>query len=693
MQKIIEKILAQKLEYQYEIESIDECLRIKEKIQDIVYPSFHKNLPILKVSELLKIYFYLYIPFEKWFLVSEIMNDLVPYIDDKPEVAWFELFYGVEQLDKETLDNYVFGIKDFLKESKVESLIPVDVDSFIKDHLQNETDSYDLNIVLAVLVKNNFLNIFESLHDFKNRKTTIDGIERLFSFLILFSIIFEDLKEGYLVFKGFLGVLANYNSCIDQFNLMCRQNKIKVSRLNHKENKLIVTCNVNDPKITQMSKDFNEYQEMWSKIESAYNLVVMCQENERLFSTRRKELYAQISYLKDIVCELSKTEDFYPLSSSITKLENKNLQKQILLKIQEINLASENRWRREFRKYKKNDFEQLRLLLNQYHCHPENLSDSEKQKMTSICSLEKIKEMIEVLENSAFDWKPFYFQILTTTSINRIVKIDYYLKRKYMNAKVLNEHIEYFDIHSSIFDQFERNLRLLEGKDILVKDVSKKTFSIFLEESNQLEKRLDLHESYQTSFQNNSMNNYDYLLDDQSFDIYDELIELGFLDYTRKKPYLLTKQNKSVGRRIQLMREIGYDVEGEIPNSCFMDDIFSISDLEKYFEDDYVFVSDDILEKHSRLEISPNTLSMSIIRNIDSKYLISDSLYLISGIPVSRNRFLRNFEVFKDNESLSTGEKVLRAFIYTPYSGYTKEEIDILKNELITNKCKMIGVK
>lgn len=692
MQKIIEKILAQKSEYQYEIESIDECTRIKEKIQNIVYPSFHKDLPILKVSELLKIYFYLYIPFEKWFLISEIMDDLVPYIDDKPEVVWFELFCGIEQLDKETLDNYIFGIHEFLNEDSIESLISVDVDSFLEKYYQNidENDSYDLSIVLAILIKNNFLNIFENLQDFQKKNTTVDGVRRLFSFLILFSIIFEKLKEEYLTFKGFLGVLSKYNSCISQFNLLLRQNKIKLSGLN---NKLIVTCNVNDSRITQLAKNFNEYHEMWTKIESAYHFFIMCQESERLFSTRRKELYAQISYLKDIVCELSKTEDFYPLSSSITKLENKNLQKQILLKIQEINLASGNRWRRKFRKYKRNDFEQLRLLLNQYYCHPENLSDSEKQKITSICTLEKVKEMIEALENSAFDWKPFYFQILTTTSINRIEKIDYYLKRKYMNVKVLNEHIEYFDIHSSSFDQFERNLRLLEEKDILVKDVSKKTFSIFLEESNQLEKRLDLHESYQTSFQNNSMNNYDYLLYDQSFDMYDELIELGFLDYIRKNPYLLIKQNKSVGRRIRLMREIGYDVEGEIPNSCFMDDIFSISDLNQYFEDDYVFISDDILEKHSRLEISPNTLSMSIIRNIDSKYLSSDSLYLISGIPVSRNRFLRNFEVFKDNENLSTSEKVLRAFIYTPYSGYTKEEIDILKNELITNKCKMIDVK
>ena len=48
MQKVISKILAQKVEYQYEIGAIDECLRIEEKIKNIVNPSFNKDFPILK---------------------------------------------------------------------------------------------------------------------------------------------------------------------------------------------------------------------------------------------------------------------------------------------------------------------------------------------------------------------------------------------------------------------------------------------------------------------------------------------------------------------------------------------------------------------------------------------------------------------------------------------------------------------
>jgi len=380
-------------------------------------------------------------------------------------------------------------------------------------------------------------------------------------------------------------------------------------------------------------------------------------------------------------------------SSSIVKLKNKNLQKQILLKMQEVNLKGERKWKRKLYKYKKNDFEQLCALLNQYHCHPETLSDSEKQKMTSICSLEKIKEMILLLENSTFNWKPFYFQILTTTSINRISKIEYYLKRKYLTVKILSEHIEYFDVHSDNFNQFERNSSLLEGKGISAKDVSKRTFSIFLEDFEKLKERLNLHEYYETSFYSNSMNDYNYLLYDQSFDLYDEFIELGFLNFIRENPCLLTEQNKFVGKRIRLMREIGYLVEGEIPINCFMDDVFPVSDINQYFEDDYCLSSDDILENNSRLTISSETLSMPIIRELDSKYLIGDSLYSISGIPVSRNRFLRNFEVLSHEENLPILEKVIRSLIYTPYSGYTKEEMNILRKELVTDKCKMIGVK
>ncbi len=693
MQKVISKILAQKVEYQYEIGAIDECLRIEEKIKNIVNPSFNKDFPILKVSELFKIYFYLYIPFEKWFLISEIMDDLAPYIDDKPEIIWFQLFYGIEQLDKDILDNYISGIEEFLKEDQMESLISIDIDTFLEENhqVEDKNKDYDLKIVLAVLIKNNFVNAFEDLKDFQNKKTTVDGIQRLFTFLILFSTVFEKLKEEYSIFKGFLGVITKYNSCIEQLNLMLKQNKIKFDKSG---SQLIVVCNdVNDSKITQLAEDFNEYQNMWRKLEPVYHFFVMCQENENLFSKERKELYAQISHLTSIIQLLSKNEEFYPLSSSIVKLKNKNLQKQILLKMQEVNLKGERKWKRKLYKYKKNDFEQLCALLNQYHCHPETLSDSEKQKMTSICSLEKIKEMILLLENSTFNWKPFYFQILTTTSINRISKIEYYLKRKYLTVKILSEHIEYFDVHSDNFNQFERNSSLLEGKGISAKDVSKRTFSIFLEDFEKLKERLNLHEYYETSFYSNSMNDYNYLLYDQSFDLYDEFIELGFLNFIRENPCLLTEQNKFVGKRIRLMREIGYLVEGEIPINCFMDDVFPVSDINQYFEDDYCLSSDDILENNSRLTISSETLSMPIIRELDSKYLIGDSLYSISGIPVSRNRFLRNFEVLSHEENLPILEKVIRSLIYTPYSGYTKEEMNILRKELVTDKCKMIGVK
>ena len=621
------------------------------------------------------------------------MDDLAPYIDDKPEIVWFQLFYGIEQLDKDILDNYISGIEEFLKEDQMESLISIDIDTFLEENhqVEDKNKDYDLKIVLAVLIKNNFVNAFEDLKDFQNKKTTVDGIQRLFTFLILFSTVFEKLKEEYSIFKGFLGVITKYNSCIEQLNLMLKQNKIKFDKSG---SQLIVVCNdVNDSKITQLAEDFNEYQNMWRKLEPVYHFFVMCQENENLFSKERKELYAQISHLTSIIQLLSKNEEFYPLSSSIVKLKNKNLQKQILLKMQEVNLKGERKWKRKLYKYKKNDFEQLCVLLNQYHCHPETLSDSEKQKMTSICSLEKIKEMILLLENSTFNWKPFYFQILTTTSINRISKIEYYLKRKYLTVKILSEHIEYFDVHSDNFNQFERNSSLLEGKGISAKDVSKRTFSIFLEDFEKLKERLNLHEYYETSFYSNSMNDYNYLLYDQSFDLYDEFIELGFLNFIRENPCLLTEQNKFVGKRIRLMREIGYLVEGEIPINCFMDDVFPVSDINQYFEDDYCLSSDDILENNSRLTISSETLSMPIIRELDSKYLIGDSLYSISGIPVSRNRFLRNFEVLSHEENLPILEKVIRSLIYTPYSGYTKEEMNILRKELVTDKCKMIGVK
>lgn len=695
MQKIVDKILAQKSEYQYEIKSIDECIRIGEKIKNIVTPSFRQDLPILKISELLKIYFYLYIPKEKWFLISEIMDELGTYIDEKPEIFWFQLFYGLESLDREILDNYIYGIEEFLKEGNIKSIISVDADSFIKKHRKDKdgVSSYDLNVVLAVLVKNNFMNAFENMQDFQKKNTTEDGIHRLFSFLILFSIAFDGIKEDSVYFKGFLGCITKFNSSINQFNSMCRQNKIKVNKVGNEPGKFVVNCNTNDSKIVQLAKDFNEYHELWSKMAPAYNLVLMCDENKRIFSSRQKELYTQISYLKDILQALMKKEEFYSLSPSITKLENKNLQKQILLKIQEVNLANEKKWNRKLKHYQKNDFEQLCALLNKYHCHPETLSDSEKQQITSLCSLEKIKQIILALENSTFDWKPFYFQILTTTSVIRVSKIDYYLKRKILTTKILGEHIEYFDIHSDSFDQFERNFNLLESKGISGKDVSKKTFSIFLNDSSQLERRLDLHEFYQTSFQKNDTNHYDYLLDDQSFDLYDEFIELGFLNYMRKNPYLLVKSNQSVGGRIRLMREIGYKIEEEIPSYCFTEDIFSGSDISQYFEDDYGFVTDDILENNQRLTISPSTLSMSIVRDMDSKYLVCDSIYAIEGIPISRNRFLRNLEVLNRDINLSDSEKISRAILYTPYAGYTKEEIDILKNKFMTGKSKMIGVK
>ena len=693
MPEVLEECQKRIKEYENQVSAISEYQDLVSKFEKALYGSTEKQLIIPQVSDVLKLFFYLGIPQEKWFLITEIMQDLSQDIDcDWRGEEWFVILQTLMKIDQQSLNNYLEALNHYLKKNDYDQIVATEVNSIIEKYATDQMSCYTVEeeIALAVVVKHNFNNIFENEQNFRNNETTVDGVKKTFSFLLLLTMAYSKLHEEKVYFDALLGSLLLYRQDLLMLNQKIRHKELEMRKAKE-ESTRIVFIRKTTPQNLRLIEKYKEYMEILLKIEPIDDLITMSHDNQSKLEKDQRELRQQMGHLRKIITEYIKQKEFYHIHPSVLELIDLSLQKQILWEIRNHNKNRLMELKEQMKQCQKSNFDKIAHILNSYGCSTNHLTEQERTTLVSRYSEEEIKVMIDAIDKIPMEWKSRYYFLLTKSDLTRIQKIDYYMKKKYLTESFLKTHMDYFEITSPSFQNFEEILKAIEEVGIDPKDITKKNETIWEEECSKIKERIALHRKYGTNFQNNPQHWYDYLQSDIAFDLFDEWIELGFLGYTRHHPYLLKEQNKLVGKKIRLMQEMGFQEEnGRIRSSCFTEQYLNEEDIEAYFEGEYIPVEDSILEKESRLQISSKTMTLPIVRELDTKYLVSDSLYQINDVFVSRNRFLRNLEVLKDHPEISFSQQVKRSLIYTPYKGYTEEMIQRLQQIVPSVKQKRI---
>ena len=179
----------------------------------------------------------------------------------------------------------------------------------------------------------------------------------------------------------------------------------------------------------------------------------------------------------------------------------------------------------------------------------------------------------------------------------------------------------------------------------------------------------------------------------------DCFIEIGEEGYIKKYPSRLTCTCRDIVKRIYAYKEYGFDYHSEshagtikveltdLSRDCELSqttiDKIAPKDVDKLLDNNK---SKELLDSHLPRKISENTLNDPIILNLDERFKVSDSKYIIDGIIISRKKVLRNYEFLTNNMSLIPDEEknkddILLVSVINN-SLLNKEQIDVIDRNL-----------
>lgn len=620
-------------------------------------------------------------PVEKWSLVEKILNEVVsPELFQNPNRLKPFLVSLLNPRFEDVLESELNAFSS-LDEKDFKKILSVNVEKIIKKlskKNQAPKTAY-LHKSVAVNYCEIFSGLFENGEDKEKFFATKEGMIRGHSFLLLVFLAFDFLKNESESLHLYLTMMDRFNSIMETL-----REEYGIYHFNGDNsvllNKEAVIESVNYKKFKDLISEFIAIKGLYFVLPCIHDVLVYAEEHQKDLSKERKKVLKEIQFIDTLIAKYQKKDDFYPVEKELLQLSNLDLQQQILLLLQEKNKRNEQFYEQQLQKYEKSDFGELRSVLLLHGCNPSELTKEEREQLSSLYTPEKLEEAICTLEREEIPWKENYSMIFTSSTVSRIHKIASYVKKKILPIDLLSQNLGFFDVESPLSPEFEKILSGLDSVSINPRDVAKKNDMLFLQDSTNFMERLSLYCKYQVQFTENRENCYDYLEEDRFIDLLDACIEVGMGSYMKQNPYLLSRKNEHFPHGARLLREMGFSFFDSAFFQAFPLDFLSKDKAESYYSSsDFVQVEDDILSKESRRTISNRILNHPVVSMIDSNYLIEEGVYSIGDVLVSRNRFLRNFEVLSLHSELSQEDQMIRSLLYTPYLGYTEEEIKILQ--------------
>lgn len=257
--------------------------------------------------------------------------------------------------------------------------------------------------------------------------------------------------------------------------------------------------------------------------------------------------------------------------------------------------------------------------------------------MKGIVTLDYIKEAIRIFKSvfNGFNLESKKFgSILVKSNINAINIIASYVKRNIVDIEFLEKHYEVFTDEFS-FNILHNNIEVLESFNTSL-DMDK-TKEILMINSSDLLRRIKICKFYGIDLLNSDT--LSFLKDDTFIRNIDIFIETGNLDLVINYPSNLSLDENSIKRLvIYNTNNIPYRNDSKLfaTIKTGKNSLVSVDELDKILMSESMYI-----ENNELLECPTSSV-------LDDYYYISEYLYDIDGIMISRKKVLRNLAINDD---------------------------------------------
>lgn len=612
--------------------------------------------------------------------IENLKQELSTY--NKEEVEFFEKLTKFSRKSLYEIDNIdptdiILGyIRFFDEETPFRKL---------KDDMERicYIDNFNLNDVNKIFENFNIFNEKNALDLLKNecvdnkRIKELDLEKDFDGFIEILNTIFSTSRTA-------MNILINLYEEYDEkgmFSDLTLFNDLKTIITTNKEFKVLETDKSEQTSL-QLSKLLIDDYENSYKVFDYFNLFKVYQKklvkktNNHKFNALKK-----ISAYEEAKKALTSPKDVLP-TNELT-LINPDIAFEII-KYKSNKLEKEYREEKELYEINNNEITPLNEALYKYGIH--FFTYEEKKKILDNISLNDINLLLSILDSSKMKFllsdKNTLLEIMYSSNLSIISNINDLINNKIINESFVEKNIGIlFNKECSVLKNvipqnmvFSKNLQALNNAGIQINNVKKHNIDVLLQDEEKLTSKIELAKIYGFDLKNDDLLNFSILEDSNIFNIVDQLLEQG-INVTTEILSDIKKKDPNFAKRTKLAIEIGLNdliIDNKINPIVANKNSFYIKNeaIDEYLENNINTLLEqkyiECLENDERLEIDPNLLMFKEIKIVEENFKVSDTLYNINGIPISRIKFLRNmtslvksFDIHED-----TSVKIANALLY-----------------------------
>lgn len=544
-------------------------------------------------------------------------------------------------------------------------------------------DNFNLNDVNKIFENFNIFNEKNALDLLKNecvdnkRIKELDLEKDFDGFIEILNTIFSTSRTA-------MNILINLYEEYDEkgmFSDLTLFNDLKTIITTNKEFKVLETDKSEQTSL-QLSKLLIDDYENSYKVFDYFNLFKVYQKklvkktNNHKFNALKK-----ISAYEEAKRALTSPKDALP-TNELT-LINPDIAFEII-KYKSNKLEKEYREEKELYEINNNEITPLNEALYKYGIH--FFTYEEKKKILDNISLNDINLLLSILDSSKMKFllsdKNTLLEIMYSSNLSIISNINDLINNKIINESFVEKNIGIlFNKECSVLENiipkymdFSKNLQALNNAGIQINNVKKHNIDVLLQDEEKLTSKIELAKIYGFDLKNDDLLNFSILEDSNIFNIVDQLLEQG-INVTTEILSDIKKKDPNFAKRTKLAIKIGLNdliIDNKINPIVANKNSFYIKNeaIDEYLENNINTLLEqkyiECLENDERLEIDPNLLMFKEIKIVEENFKVSDTLYNINGIPISRIKFLRNmtslvksFDIHED-----TSVKIANALLY-----------------------------
>lgn len=544
-------------------------------------------------------------------------------------------------------------------------------------------DNFNLNDVNKIFENFNIFNEKNALDLLKNECVDNKRIKEL-DLEKDFNGFIEILNTIFSTSRTAMNILINLYEEYDEkgmFSDLTLFNDLKTIITTNKEFKVLETDKSEQTSLQLSKLLIDDYENSYKVFDyfnlfKAYQKKLVKKTNNHKFNALKK-----ISAYEEAKKALTSPKDALP-TNELT-LINPDIAFEII-KYKSNKLEKEYREEKELYEINNNEITPLNEALYKYGIH--FFTYEEKKKILDNISLNDINLLLSILDSSKMKFllsdKNTLLEIMYSSNLSIISNINDLINNKIINESFVEKNIGIlFNKECSVLENiipkymdFSKNLQALNNAGIQINNVKKHNIDVLLQDEEKLTSKIELAKIYGFDLKNDDLLNFSILEDSNIFNIVDQLLEQG-INVTTEILSDIKKKDPNFAKRTKLAIKIGLNdliIDNKINPIVANKNSFYIKNeaIDEYLENNINTLLEqkyiECLENDERLEIDPNLLMFKEIKIVEENFKVSDTLYNINGIPISRIKFLRNmtslvknFDIYED-----TSVKIANALLY-----------------------------